>query len=179
MNQFVPNLEFSVRQAVATDAADLAELGAKTFLSTYAAENTPENIKSYVSESFSIETIRKELEDPRSAFLMVVGGDACIGYAKARKSAVPDCVSGPNPIELERIYVDDRLQGGGVGARLMQAVIEFARNEGCGTVWLGVWERNTAAIGFYERLGFKPVGTKYFTVGNDRQDDVVMQLILD
>ncbi len=44
---------------------------------------------------------------------------------------------------------------------------------------MGVWERNTAAIGFYERLGFKPVGTKYFTVGNDRQDDVVMQLILD
>jgi ribosomal protein S18 acetylase RimI-like enzyme len=164
----------TVRTAEPADAAAIAELGARTFLSTYAADNTPENIEAYITDSFSDETILTELKDPQSVFLLVVRDGLNIGFAKVCKSEPPDCVDEPNSIELERIYVDANYQGGGIGARLMQAVIDYARSEGCGSVWLGVWEKNTAARGFYERQGFALVGSKYFTVGNDRQNDVVM-----
>jgi len=173
------NPDISVRTADPTDAAAIAALGARTFRSTYAASNTPENIDAYIADSFNIETIRTEIEDPQSAFLLVVRNGLYIGFAKIRKGDAPACVVGPEPIELERIYVDMSHQGSGVGAKLMQAVIDYARAEGGGCVWLGVWERNTAARAFYERQGFSLVGSKYFTVGNDQQNDVVMSRILD
>lgn len=173
----VPHI--AIRMAEPGDAAAIAELGARTFLSTYAEANTPENIHAYIADSFSTETILTELEDPQSVFLLVVRDGLNIGFAKVCKSETPDCVDEPNPIELERIYVDASHQGGGVGALLMQAVIDYARAEGCGSIWLGVWEKNTAALGFYERHGFTLVGTKYFTVGNDQQNDAVMCRTLD
>ena len=171
--------ELIIRTAGSADAANIAALGARTFRSTYAANNTPENIDAYIADSFNIETMRTELEDPQSAFLLVVRNGLNIGFAKARKSDAPGCVDGPEPIELERIYVDASNQGGGVGAKLMQAVIDYARGEGGGCVWLGGGERNSAARAFYERQGFSLVGSKYFTVGSDRQNDVVMSRILD
>ncbi len=168
-----------IRTAEPADAPYLAELGARTFHTAFAANNRPEDIDAYLAEAFSHDTILQELKDPQSLFLLAVEDETNIGYAKIRKGEPPDCVDGPNPIELERIYVDSNRQGGGVGATLMRAVFEYVRDEGYGTVWLGAWEKNPDAHRFYERQGFSPVGTKYFTVGNDRQYDVVMCRILD
>jgi ribosomal protein S18 acetylase RimI-like enzyme len=171
--------DLRIRTAKPGDAAEIAEIGARTFRATYEAHNTPQNMAAYVAESFSPETILNELADPESAFLLAARGDANVGFAKVRRSEVPECVDGPNPIELERIYVDAGQQGGGIGASLLHAVIDYARNEGCGTVWLGVWERNTAARGFYENQGFRSVGHKTFAVGNEVQNDLVMSRRLD
>jgi ribosomal protein S18 acetylase RimI-like enzyme len=171
--------DIAVRTAGPADASDIAELGAKTFFATYASHNTPEDIDAYIAVAFSTERILGELEDPDSAFLLVVRDDTNIGFAKLQSSQAPDCVSGSNPIELERIYVDANNQGGGVGSLLMEAVLDYARSEGRGSIWLGVWEKNTAACEFYERQGFSPVGSKNFTVGSDRQNDVVMIRLLD
>jgi ribosomal protein S18 acetylase RimI-like enzyme len=56
----------------------------------------------------------------------------------------------------------------------MQACIEQARMRGVEVLWLGVWERNEHAIGFYKRWGFELVGTHLFQLGQDLQTDYVM-----
>lgn len=167
-----------IRTAEPADAPYLAELGARMFLTAFAANNNPADIDAYVAKAFSKDTILQELEDPQSKFLLAVSNGNNIGYAKIRKGQPPDCVDGPRPIELERLYVDASKQSGGVGATLMQAVFEYASGEGYGTVWLGAWEKNPNARRFYERQGFAAVGSKYFIVGNDRQNDVIMRRIL-
>jgi GNAT superfamily N-acetyltransferase len=171
--------ELAIKIADPADAAEIAELGASTFRATYKAYNTPDNMAAYIADSFRPETILEELEDRRSAYLLARRGDVNIGFAKVRHSEVPDCVTAPNPIELERIYVRSDQQGSGVGALLMKAVVEYARTEGCGTVWLGVWERNIAAQGFYENQGFEYVGHKTFRFGINVQNDLVMSRRLD
>ncbi len=168
-----------IRTAERADAPYLAELGARTFHTAFAANNNPEDINAYVAEAFSNNTILQELRNPLSVFLLAIADGANIGYAKIREGKPPDCVDGPRPVELERIYVDANKQSGGVGTTLMQAVFDYAREEGYGTIWLGAWEKNPDACRFYERQGFSPVGTKYFMVGNDQQNDVVMCRILD
>lgn len=168
-----------VRKAKPDDAREIAELSARTFLATYGADNTPENMAAYMAESFSLDTILKELEDPQSAFLLAARGNSNIGFAKIRRSEPPACVDGHDPVELERMYVDSGQQRNGIGRLLMRAVIDFARDEGCRTVWLGVWERNVAARGFYEKQGFVQVGRKTFRFGNDTQNDLVMSRRLD
>ncbi len=171
--------DISVRKAGPGDAADIANLGARTFLTAFGADNKPEGIDAYVAESFNRDTIEGEIKDSKSAFLLVVRDNTNIGYAKLRRGKVPDCVDGPKPIEIERIYVDASHQGIGVGATLMRAIVDHARSEGCATVWLGVWEKNAAARKFYERQGFTLVGTKFFMLGDDLQNDIVMRRILD
>lgn len=168
-----------VRAANSSDASCLAELGARTFLAAFAEHNDPADIDAYVAEAFNQDTILQELENPGCLFWVAVAGDTHIGYAKIRKGEPPECVGGPKPIELERIYVHASRQSTGVGALLLQAVFDYARHEGYETVWLGAWEKNPNARRFYERHGFVPVGSKHFMVGNDRQNDVVMCRLLD
>jgi GNAT superfamily N-acetyltransferase len=175
----VVNSGIIVRTANSSDASCLAELGARTFLAAFAKHNNPADIDAYVTEAFNQNTILQELEDPGCRFWLAVADDTYIGYAKIRKSEPLECVGGSKPIELERIYVDASRQSTGVGALLMQEVFDYARHEGYKSVWLGAWEKNPNARRFYERHGFVPVGSKYFMVGNDRQNDVVMCRILD
>ncbi len=41
-------------------------------------------------------------------------------------------------------------------------------------LWLGVWQKNERAIGFYRRWKFETVGTQFFPMGPDLQEDWVM-----
>jgi ribosomal protein S18 acetylase RimI-like enzyme len=56
----------------------------------------------------------------------------------------------------------------------MAAIEEAARSRGAGTLWLGVWERNVRAQGFYRKAGFTVVGSQIFVLGSDAQRDLIM-----
>jgi GNAT superfamily N-acetyltransferase len=73
-----------------------------------------------------------------------------------------------------RFYIDARWHGTGAARLLMHAVDDEARRRGARAVWLGVWERNPRAIRFYEKCGFRDVGTQRFLLGTDVQRDRVM-----
>ena len=45
-------------------------------------------------------------------------------------------------------------------------------------MWFDVWEHNLRARAFYERRGFRPVGTETFRLGSDDQLDLLMELRL-
>ncbi len=164
----------SIRQASLKDAAPLAAFGARTFRASFGADNRPEDMEQYVSTRFSTRQIEAELADPASTFLLAFEGQRLVGYAKLRDGREPACVEGEKPIELERIYVEQELKGRGYGSVLMESCLQLARGAGYGTIWLGVWEKNLHAIGFYEKWGFAAVGSQKFVLGGDVQDDLVM-----
>ena len=56
----------------------------------------------------------------------------------------------------------------------MRASLDAARLSGHRTLWLGVWERNTRAISFYEQWQFATVGDHKFSLGSDNQTDLIM-----
>ena len=152
----------------------LAELGATTFRETYGAANELGNMESYLASSFSTDTLAKELTDPKSAYLLAQVREQSLGYAKLRAGEVPECVTLQPSIELERIYVLQQAKGKGIGSALMQACLDTAAQNGYRAVWLGVWQRNQAAIGFYQKWHFKKTGEKIFMLGADAQCDWVM-----
>ena len=63
--------------------------------------------------------------------------------------------------EIPALYVLQDAQGYGIGRRLMEAMLE--RLSDCKQVRLEVLEGNDRAIGFYEHMGFRLDGTRYFT----------------
>ena len=96
-----------------------------------------------------------------------------------RRHAPPACVAGEAPIELQRFYVDRAWHGRGIAQRVMAAARDAARQLGGRTFWLGVWERNPRAIAFYEKCGFRDVGSHAFRLGGDLQTDRIMVTTLD
>jgi ribosomal protein S18 acetylase RimI-like enzyme len=167
-----------IRRGVAADAELLAELGARTFSETFAADNTPEDLAAYLATAFSPSQQTAELADSRAMFLIAETGEidkVAVGYAMVRSGDVPREVTGDGPIELVRLYVSRESLGSGAGAALMQACIDGARQQGYETLWLGVWENNFRAQAFYRKWNFHAVGTHVFKLGDDPQTDILMQ----
>lgn len=164
----------SIRIATLDDAAPLADFASAIFRDTFGPDNTRDDMDAYVAEAFTVERQRATLADP-SALMLVAEDDAGIaGYALLRESPPPDVVSGSAALEIERFYVAVRWQGRGLARRLMEAMLDAARARGADAVWLGVWERNARAIGFYEKTGFTRVGSHRFMLGSDAQTDLLM-----
>ncbi|MDA8425514.1 MAG: GNAT family protein [Treponema sp.] len=73
-------------------------------------------------------------------------------------------------------------RGKGFGGEALRLLLKHGFvNLNLESMYLGVYEYNTAAIGLYEKTGFKPVGrrrnAKIF--GNRKYDEVIMDMISD
>ncbi len=58
------------------------------------------------------------------------------------------------------VYVDADHRGGGVGALLLQALIERARSAGAGVILARITEANAPSVRLFERFGFTHIGTQ-------------------
>jgi len=163
-----------IRRASRADATALAELGAKTFSDAFASQNRPEDIASYLAKTYGEAQQREEIDDP-SIVTLVAGEDGMLaGFAQLR--------IGPKEhgdLEIARFYVDRDHHGRGIAQQLMQAVLDTARDLRCSAIWLGVWEHNARAIRFYEKCGFRDVGSHPFLLGSDLQTDRLMALAIE
>lgn len=174
MTSNTPPGDPTIRRAAPDDAVLLAELAARLFRDTFAAENTAEDMALYEKTAFSEAAFRAELSRDDHAMLVVEDGHEPIGYAALIRGSKDEAVRADRPAEIQRFYVDRSRHGRGVAQSLMAACLEHADVWQCDVVWLGVWERNARAIAFYERQGFRRVGRKTFTLGRDVQHDYVM-----
>lgn len=170
--------EIKTRIAVQKEAAALSQLGEQCFRAAFANDNRPEDINTYVAESFSIRLLESELSNPNIVYLVATIAEhhsRYVGYAKLRSDRTDGSVNGGSPIELERLYVHPDWIRYGIGRVLMQESIRIALERGHKTLWLGVWERNLSAIAFYEKLGFSHVGEHPFLLGSDKQTDLIYE----
>ena len=164
----------TIRTATTADAAAVADLARRTFYDTFAATNNPTDMALYLQGAYGVDQQTLELESRDITTLIVEEDGAAIAYAQLRTDHVPDCVTGPNPIELWRFYVDRPWHGRGVANTLMERVRAVARERGAKTIWLGVWEKNHRARAFYAKCGFADAGEHIFLFGTDPQTDRVM-----
>ena len=168
----------NIRYGTTDDAKMLSELGAKTFYDTFAIDNTPENMSAFLRASFSPEIQFKELSAPENVFLIAEIDGFSVGFAQLILASRDESLKGNKPLEIRRIYATQEQIGKGVGKALMQAAINEAKQRGCDSIWLGAWEKNPRAIGFYKKWEFVETGEHIFKVGDDPQRDLIMELML-
>jgi L-amino acid N-acyltransferase YncA len=58
------------------------------------------------------------------------------------------------------VYVAERARGRGIGAALLQALVEVSEREGIWTLQSGIFPENTASLELCRRFGFRVVGTR-------------------
>lgn len=56
---------------------------------------------------------------------------------------------------IDDLCVDEKARGKHVGQKLYEHVMKFAKENGCYSVTLNVWEGNDSARKFYEHMGFQ------------------------
>ncbi|MGH2672455.1 MAG: GNAT family N-acetyltransferase, partial [Actinomycetota bacterium] len=93
-------------------------------------------------------------ESAVNRLVVAIDGDEWIGMAVGSRTGDVDRA------HLYAMWVDPRARRGGVGRRLVDAVLAWAGAEGATEIELGVTATNHAAVEFYEGLGFADTGER-------------------
>lgn len=171
-------MDFSLRRCGPGDEPGLSVLGQATILETYAGIAEGSDLYAYVTKSLSAEQFRDLLASDRACAWVAetAVGSCAVGYALLLSG------EGEEPFgatELERLYVLYRFHGLGLGKRLMDEAIAFARAKNSSVMTLRVNSMNAHAIAFYERYGFKTVSEEPFRAGERDYHVFVMRLQLN
>jgi ribosomal protein S18 acetylase RimI-like enzyme len=167
-----------ITKATINDIDQLQKIGRQTFLETFSAGNTDENMQKYLDEGFSITKLKTELDDQNAEFYFATLDDNVIGYLKINFGLSQTELQDDKAVEIERIYVLKDYHGKAVGQLLYDKAIQIARQKNADYIWLGVWEENPRAINFYKKNGFVEFDKHIFKLGNDEQTDIMMKLKL-
>jgi len=165
----------AVRQAAPPDAAALAVIGAATFLESYAGVVDGGAVVRHCRERHAEAVYAAALDAPEEALWIaeLAPGAAPVGYAHLTAPDLP-VETQPHDREIKRIYVLSKLQGSGLGRRLLSAAEEHARARGARRLLLGVYKGNAPALAFYDRVGFERIGERDFDVGGVVYEDWVL-----
>jgi L-amino acid N-acyltransferase YncA len=94
---------------------------------------------------------------PAEHRLVAVVHGAIVGWVAA--SPVSDRCAYAGVLE-HSVYVDERVQGQGIGRHLLEAFIAHADAAGIWTIQSGIFPENVASVELHRRCGFRVVGTR-------------------
>jgi ribosomal protein S18 acetylase RimI-like enzyme len=168
----------NIIKATLNDLEKLQKIGKQTFVETFSAVNTAENMVKYLEENLSLEQLLSELNDSNAAFYLALNNNDIVGYLKLNTGVAQTELKDNQSLEIERIYVLKAFHGKNIGQLLFEKAIQEAKKIHATYVWLGVWEQNQRAINFYKKNGFVEFDKHIFILGNDEQTDIMMKLEL-
>lgn len=163
-----------IRKCEIQDLKALKEIGIETFIDTFAEQNKPENMNTYLEKAFDEKKLEQELNTPDSSFFFIRHDEQLAGFLKVNVGTAQSEPVGGDSLEVERIYVRKVFKRMGLGKKLMDHAFDLARQQNKTKVWLGVWEKNASAILFYEQQGFVLTDQHSFWMGDDEQTDWIM-----
>jgi len=164
-----------IRACLENDIDALQRIGYETFDETFRPMNTDETMDKYLAKAFNRERLLSELRMSGCAFYFLYSDDCLAGYVKLNEAPAQSDIRDPQSLEIERIYVWKTFAGKGYGKTLMNYALEQAAKMKKKYVWLGVWEKNEKALGFYRKMGFREAGRHVFRMGDELQTDYIMR----
>ena len=107
----------------------------------------------FIDDRWTAQTYWSELAqlDTRH-YLVALDGEAIVGYA--------GLCDYPDEAFVQTLAVAEPAQGAGLGAELLQALLDEAARRGQRRVLLEVRASNERAIALYERFGFRRTGVR-------------------
>jgi GNAT superfamily N-acetyltransferase len=167
-------MRWTLRRATAADAPMVSLVAGASFLETFAGVLAAGDIVAHLANKSPPAAFADWADDARSVVTLAEhpDGAAPVGYTVLTTPAeVGD--TGPDDLELRRIYTLHLTRGTGLGAALMDRAVADARLLGASRLLLGVFAGNRRACAFYERQGFAITEARRFKVGATWHDDLV------
>ena len=110
----------------------------------------------YMEKMYNPQKMLCELEDEDTQFYFSNVNGVPRGYLKVNHTFKHETDS----FEIERIYLDQSFARQGIGNELLNFGIKIARSLARKTVYLKVMTAGTGLIKFYEKNGFKIIGSE-------------------
>ena len=167
-------MNIKTKQCTLEDLQVLQEISVETFQATFGDQNSPDNMNAYLDKAFNLSQLKQEMTNVFSQFFFVYEHDEIVGYVKINMNDAQSEDAGSESLEVERIYIKNKFQRRGFGKYLLTLAIEKAKEYDKKEIWLGVWEKNTNAIHFYNEMGFMKTGEHSFFMGDEEQIDYIM-----
>lgn len=97
-------------------------------------------------------------DDSRPIFVAIDEHNSVLGYAFCifQQYIGNNIMTDIKTLYIDDLCVDEQLRGQHIGKQIYQAVIAFAKENGCYNVTLNVWSLNESAMKFYQACGLKP-----------------------
>lgn len=186
--------KFTIRLAVDADVPALCDLSARTFPDACPAYLTQEAIEAHIAENFTPERwVEYVTNDAYQCLVCERENGALIAYSLceipegdniagreggAPVSATLGGVERRGPLVLmSKFYIDRPWRSRGISEALWEetrrALSERTSEYSAPFVWLGTNEGNKRAQKAYKKMGFVPVGTRIFMVGDEENSDVI------
>jgi ribosomal-protein-alanine N-acetyltransferase len=118
------------------------------------------------STPWSETSIRGELENPYSIWLVVLEENALAGYLGVQ--------FGPDGGDIMTIATDPAFRGKGIGRLLLNTMVQQRQEKGLDWLTLEVRPSNAPALKLYEALGFRQVGKRPNYYKNPREDALLL-----
>ena len=147
-----------IRNAIESDIDRLYEMLGQ--VQQLHADGRPDIFKSG-AHKYNKDDIKSILSNPLTPVFVADIQGVAVGYAfcyiKEQKES-----QNLRPIKcyyLDDLCVDENFRGKGIGTKLYDFVASKAKENGCYHLTLNVWQLNSTAVKFYEKLGMKPLKT--------------------
>jgi diamine N-acetyltransferase len=153
------------------DIGAVSSLARIVWQATYPPLISQAQIDAMLADRYAPELMRAQLDDPRHAWWVARLEQAPVAFAHASLQDT-DC-------KLDKLYVHPDHQRHGLGAALLHAVEEWAREQRARRLWLQVNRGNAQAVRAYGKYGFRIVEARVFDIGHGFvMDDYVMERLL-
>ena len=150
-----------IRKARLSDLPELALLAQETYSVTFGHTLSKEELGKALqtrSEEYFQSRLNKDI-------ILVAEIDGVLrGFIQFGNPAYEGINFDKGDVELNKIYVDQKFQGKGIGKGLMEAMLSQSRSKRAPHIYLDVYAENEKAIRLYKKYGFKIIGKTPFKV---------------
>ncbi len=154
----------SIVKAKADDYQLLADIGKQSFIESHGRSASAEDINVYVSETYQEDIVRAELNDPKNIYHIMYHDEQPAGYSKIIFNVPHHNIESLNVTKLDRIYLLEKFHGLRSGFELLNFNVELSKKNDQSGMWLFVWKENHRAVRFYEKAGYKVIGSYDFKI---------------
>ena len=119
------------------------------------------------SDPWSENSIRYELTNPLSAWLVALEGDAVAGYVGSQTVL--------DESDMMNIAVRPEFRRRGIAEALVDTLVEQLRQKAVRCLTLEVRASNDPAISLYHKLGFEQVGRRPNYYRNPKEDALILR----
>ncbi len=147
-----------IREAKESDIPALSKVAKKTYTETFGDGLTTEQLTT-VLETTRSETYFKSIIN-KDTIIVALINDKLIGYIQISdiRYKTKKIKTSKKDQAIHSIYILPDYQSKGIGKTLMDTAFNHPRIKKANRIFIDVYEKNTRALNFYKKYGFKTAG---------------------
>ena len=150
-----------IRQAALEDVSRIAEI--LIFAKRSAYRDIFKNDKVSFGEMQVLPLALQYINNPALLENIIVFDDEFVKAMAATETSIS--ADGSALLNVVEFFVDPFFQDDGIGKKMLREIEGRCKRDGIGRIALWVLAKNTRAIGFYEKHGFRPTGEQQLLEG--------------